>query len=149
MNSKRILPIVLLIVMALLVFVLRRCENASPVKENERITRNTNAPAKRDVNKPENNSRFNRNVAELYFTKHAKCRMACRHVTQKEVREILAEGTINYNKSELDDPQGPTYALEGETSDKQHVRIIFAPKQKHMSVVTVIDLENDFKCNCN
>ncbi|MDB5193557.1 MAG: hypothetical protein JWQ96_3120, partial [Segetibacter sp.] len=72
--------------------------------------------------------------------------MACRDITQKEVREILAEGSINYNKSELDDPQGPTYALEGETNDRQHVRIIFAPKQKHIAVVTVIDLENDYEC---
>ncbi len=72
--------------------------------------------------------------------------MACRKITQKEVQEILLEGKINYNKSELDNPQGPTYAVEGVTSDRQRVRIIFAPKQKHLSVVTVIDLENEFAC---
>ena len=39
--------------------------------------------------------------------------------------------------------------LEGNTDDGQHVRIIFAPKKQHISVVTVIDLENEFECDCN
>ena len=75
--------------------------------------------------------------------------MKCRQITQQEVKEILAEGEINYSKSNLDDPQGPTYALEGVTDDRQNVRIIFAPKQQHMSVVTVIDLDVEHQCDCN
>ena len=85
--------------------------------------------------------------AEYYFTKHARCRMDCRHITQKEVKEIVRKAEVNYNKSELDAPKGPTYALEGYTSkDKQHVRIIVAPKQRHLSIVTVIDLDEDWEC---
>ena len=75
--------------------------------------------------------------------------MKCRHITQQEVKDILVNGTINYNKSELNDPRGPTYALEGRTKDGQKVRIIFAPKKEHTTVVTVIDLENEFACNCD
>jgi hypothetical protein len=75
--------------------------------------------------------------------------MKCRHITRQEVKEVLAEGTINYNKSNLNDPKGPTYALEGITGDGQHVRIIFAPKQSRVAVVTVIDLENEYDCHCN
>jgi hypothetical protein len=74
--------------------------------------------------------------------------MKCRKITQQEVKDILTKGTVNYNKSNLNDPKGATYALEGNTDDGQHVRIIFAPKQKHLTVVTVIDLETEFECDC-
>lgn len=85
--------------------------------------------------------------AEYFFTKHARCRMDCRHITQKEVKEIVSKAEVNYNKSELDAPKGSTYALEGYTSkDNQHVRIIVAPKQRHLSIVTVIDLDKDWEC---
>lgn len=85
--------------------------------------------------------------AEYFFTKHARCRMECRRITQKEVKEIVRKAEVNYRKSDLDAAGGPTYALEGYTSkDKQHVRIIVAPKQKHLSIVTVIDLDKEWVC---
>lgn len=74
--------------------------------------------------------------------------MRCRHITQQEVKDIIANGTINYNKSDLNDPRGATYALEGMTQDNQHVRIIVSPKLQHLTVVTVIDLEVEYECNC-
>lgn len=72
--------------------------------------------------------------------------MRCRHITQEEVWEILNTGTINYNKSDLQAAEGPKYALEGYSHDRQHIRAIFAPHQRHMTVVTVIDLDNDWPC---
>jgi len=54
--------------------------------------------------------------------------MKCRHITQQEVKDILVNGTINYNKSDLNDSRGPSYAVEGMTRDRQKVRIIFAPQ---------------------
>ena len=74
--------------------------------------------------------------------------MKCRQITQQEVRDILLNGKVNYNKSDLNDPKGASYALEGYTKDRQHIRVIFAPKQKHLSVVTVIDLEEERPCSC-
>lgn len=85
--------------------------------------------------------------AEYFFTKHARCRMDCRQVTQKEVKEIVQKADVNYNKSDLDDAQGPKYAVEGHTSrDRQHLRVVVAPKQRHLSIVTVIDLDHDSGC---
>lgn len=85
--------------------------------------------------------------AEYFFTKHARCRMECRHITQKEVKEIVRKAEVNYRKSDLQAAQGPKYALEGYTSkDRQHIRIIVAPKQKHLSIVTVIDLDEEWNC---
>lgn len=85
--------------------------------------------------------------AEYFFTKHARCRMECRDISQKEVKEIVRQASINYEKSDLHAPRGAKYALEGYTRDEnQHVRIIVAPKKRHLSIVTVIDLEKDWEC---
>jgi len=147
MSFKKLLPYVLFALLGLLAIGLKRCKlNNTAVVSN---TSQNGQPPKKDMTTGQPPEKLDRNTRELYFTKHAKCRMACRHITQQEVRDILATGTINYNKSNLHNPKGPTYAMEGNTKDRQHVRIIFAPKQRHLSVVTVIDLEEEYKCNCD
>ena len=85
----------------------------------------------------------------IKYSHHAKCRMDCRHIDESEVKEILANGIINYNKEETSE-KGITYPLEGITHDGQHVRIVFAPKENEIVVVTAIDLDKDWPCgNCN
>lgn len=145
MKVKKILPILLLVLMAVITLWIKHSNNSSsPTKAatQRKTTSNPtpNAPAA---------LKLGRSATNLFFTKHAKCRMKCRHITQQEVKDILANGTINYNKSDLNDARGPSYAVEGMTKDRQKVRIIFAPKQQHLSVVTVIDLEQEYECNCN
>lgn len=130
--------------MAVITIWINRSKNTPPPPAS--IEKRTSA------NPPVNTSekiKFDRSGTNLFFTKHAKCRMKCRHITQQEVKDILVNGTINYNKSDLNDPRGPSYAVEGTTKDRQKVRIIFAPKQERTTVVTVIDLEREYVCNCN
>jgi hypothetical protein len=91
---------------------------------------------------------FDRRVGKLIFTKHARCRMACRHIDETEVQEILEQGTINERKSDPAARPDPKYALEGRTHDGQQVRIIFAPSDRGMVVITVIDLDRDWSCDC-
>jgi hypothetical protein len=91
---------------------------------------------------------IDRHPGKLIYTKHARCRMDCRHIDETEVEEILAEGRINYRKSEPAGRPDPKYALEGTTRDGQQVRIIFAPAKRGMIVITVIDLDTDWSCNC-
>lgn len=74
--------------------------------------------------------------------------MQCRKISQKEVEEIMQEGKINYRKSDLKNGRCPRYAVEGVTGDRQRVRIVFAQCNKSTTVVTVIDLETDYACNC-
>jgi len=91
---------------------------------------------------------FDRNSGHIVYSKHALCRMECRHIDESEVKEILQKGTINYDKIE-EGPKGRSYPLEAVTHDKQHVRIVFAPHENEMVVVTVIDLEKEWPCDCN
>jgi len=74
--------------------------------------------------------------------------MECRHIDKSEVIEILRKGTIDYKKSNLID-FSPKYAVEGITHDEQHVRIIFAQEENAVVVVTVIDLKQEWQCDCN
>lgn len=92
---------------------------------------------------------LNRNIANLIFTKHAKCRMECRDITEEEIKEILHDGNINYNKSDLNDQRRATYVLEGYSHQHQHLRIVVAPKQNELVVVTCIDLDKEWQCDCN
>lgn len=147
---KKAIPYLLLLILFMVALFVRQYRER---KTNSEQTSQTEA--RKDV-KRSSDSRNSLDVfrdpdAEYFFTKHARCRMECRRITQKEVKEIVRKAEVNYNKSELDAPQGPKYALEGYTSkDRQHVRIIVAPKQKHLSIVTVIDLDKEWECpGCN
>ena len=92
---------------------------------------------------------FDRSLTPLVLTKHARCRMECRHIDESEIKEILERGRVNYSKSEPDGKPDPKYAVEGMTHDGQQVRVIFAPSKRGMVVITVIDLKEEWKCACN
>lgn len=98
---------------------------------------------------PLDNKYFNRKVHNLSYSRHARCRMDCRQVTESEVLDILQNGTINYQKTRLNDQPCPSFALEGYSrQDNQHLRIVFAQCEDLTKVVTCIDLDNDFSCHC-
>lgn len=84
----------------------------------------------------------------VVYSRHARCRMACRLIDESEVKEILETGTVNFSKIESDG-RGKTYPVEGTTHDGQHVRIVFAPHGQNITVVTVIDTDTDRKCDCD
>jgi hypothetical protein len=89
---------------------------------------------------------------KVIFTSHARCRMECREITEEEVEYILENGVINEAKSKEADEEAtgqcPTFALEGNTKDGQHVRIIFGACEKITKVITAIDLGEEHACNC-
>jgi len=91
---------------------------------------------------------FNRH-GELVLTRHARCRMDCRHITVREIREILDSGIINYSKSESEAHPDPKYALEGFTAEQQHLRIIVAPEANKLIIITCIELDVEWTCHCN
>ena len=94
------------------------------------------------------NSSLNRDKQRLVYSKHARCRMACRNIDSTEVIEILEEGSVNYRKTDTTTSRDPKFALEGRTNDGQRVRIVFAMAASKTVVVTVIDLDQDIECTC-
>lgn len=91
---------------------------------------------------------FNRHPIHLYYTKHALCRMDCRHISKEEINEIIEKGIINFGKSNQNDRPCPTFALQGETNSGEKLRVIFAQCSDETKVVTCYNLEQDFECHC-
>ena len=147
MNPKltKAFPLIIVVLVAIILLVVRRCKDGNETVQQ--TTAKTNA--KRDPSSNVNRERgFDRRVSYLQYSKHAKCRMNCRHITQEEVKEIMQDGRINYSKSDLQNARCPRYAVEGVTKDDQDVRIIFAQCNENTTVVTVIDLEKEWTCDC-
>jgi hypothetical protein len=89
-----------------------------------------------------------RNIAHLILTKHVKCRMDCRHISEEEIKEILKDGRVNYSKSGIGSKGDSTFALEGYSRENQHIRVVVAPESDGLVVITCIDLEHEWPCNC-
>lgn len=110
------------------VFLLSACQNKGPVS----------------------NDGISANIPPLIYTKHARCRMDCRHINEAEIKEVLAENNINGRKSDANGKPCPTYAYEGYSNEHQHLRIVIAKcGDRAWKVVTCIDLGNEFECNCH
>ena len=91
-----------------------------------------------------------RNTKDLVLTKHVRCRMGCREVTLEEITDIIENGTVNYDKSGMGKKGDSTFALEGISLDNQHLRVVVAPeKDGKLVVITCIDLEKEWPCNCD
>jgi Domain of unknown function (DUF4258) len=102
-----------------------------------------------NVAKNSSNADLFRNTSHLILTKHARCRMDCRHITEQEIKEIIHDGKVNYSKSGTGNKGDETYALEGYSNEHQHLRIVVAPENDGLVVITCIDLDNEWQCNCN
>ena len=148
MTAKKLAPLLILLVLFVIALGLRYYQSAQDDGSETRSQPESAGKSKSISEKHSSNLDYFRDPeAEYFFTKHARCRMSCRKITQKEVKEIVRKADVNYNKSDLDAANGPKYAVEGYTSrDRQHIRVIVAPKQRHLSIVTVIDLDKDSEC---
>lgn len=131
---KKLLPFLLLAAMAIAVFLLR--QRSGPATSKERTT----STSVRDRG-------FARQVAYLVYSKHARCRMSCRQISESDVQDIMRSGTINYNKSELE-KRCPVYAVQGTTNDGENLRVIFAQCKEKTTVVTCYHMDKEFECDC-
>lgn len=143
--SKKYLPYIILVFAGLLLFYVKSHQRGGNTRE--RIEVKTDAVTTTDA-VVESNEGFSRHPQTIIYTKHAKCRMECRHISEAEIKEILETGKVNARKIEEDD-RGKTYPLEGKTSTDKLLRIVVAPKKTDLVIVTVIDLDKDWPCDCH
>lgn len=136
MNSKKAAPFLLIAVLVLLVFAIKNCKHVVHVSRH-------------DTENVKEQRGLNRNPSNINYSKHARCRMDCRHIDETEVKGIIADGTINYRKSDLQkDDCHKRYAVEGYSKDNQHLRIIAVPCEGELTIVTCIDLDTEWECHC-
>lgn len=132
---KRYAPYIVLLLAALALYYLKTHQRGTVTKGNVEVTTGTVTA----------NEAFSRTPDTIIYTKHARCRMDCRHITEEEVKEIIQSGEVNAGKME-EDERGKTYPLEGRTKTDKMLRIVVAPKKKNLVVVTVIDLDTEWPC---
>ncbi len=135
--QKKYIPFIALFVAAMLLFWVLKNQRG----ESDNVPINIEIPAAKT-------EPIDRSITSIVYSKHARCRMECRQIDESEVKEILQDGKINYAKIESGE-KGMTYPIEGITNDRQHVRIVFAPHNNELVVVTAIDLEKEWPCDCN
>lgn len=149
MNFKKAAPYIGLIFLAILSFGLKKCQESRNTKQ---VQDNSQTSQKRKDPKPSVKAEprgLNRHPSKINYSKHARCRMDCRQISEHEIQEILVNGVINYKKSSLQAGEcQKKYAVEGLTADQQRVRVIFAPCADELTVVTCIDLGKDWTCDC-
>lgn len=134
--NKKYSPFILLLVLATILFLVKKsgCNRSKTATNTETV---------------KDHKGLNRNPSQINYSKHAECRMDCRHIDATEVKDILQNGKINYKKSELDGEEcRKKYAVEGYSKDNQHLRIVFAPCASEITVVTCIDLDTHWECHC-
>jgi hypothetical protein len=94
------------------------------------------------------NQGFDRRISTLQYTRHALCRMDCRHISKQEIEEIMRAGEINYAKSNSGDKPCPTFAVQGHTGDGQQIEVIFGQCERETKVITCYELEREYECFC-
>jgi hypothetical protein len=99
-------------------------------------------------NEPVRKEAFDRTRSSLTYSKHALCRMDCRHISKQEVEEIIARGIINFNKSNRRANPCPIFALQGRTSGGEKIRVIVTQCPSETRVITCYNMEEDFYCDC-
>ncbi|RYF87861.1 MAG: DUF4258 domain-containing protein [Chitinophagaceae bacterium] len=135
--NKKYFYFIYLIAAILLLYWIKTNQRNSPLSPKPNTTTNGKSQ-----------QRLDRSLTEIVYSKHARCRMDCRQIDEGEVQEIWKEGVLNEDRIEKSD-KGISYPLEGTTHDGQRVRIVFAPKDKKLVVVTVIDLDKEWSCDCS
>lgn len=148
-SFKNALVVIIVLIVAIYFTQVRRqrkenadLQQSSQTEQSKKDDQNTKAASNTDDG-------LVRNPTNIHYSKHARCRMDCRHIDETEVKEILTNGHINYKKSELNNAACENrYAVEGHTKEGQDLRIIFAPCHDEETVVTVIDLGNEWACDC-
>ena len=138
---KKLAPYLLLVLMALLVFFIRKWKGNGEDAGTGRSKSSSTRTAQR-------NHGFDRTVSFIEYTAHAKCRMACRQISQKDVEDIMRSGEINYSKSDVQEIPCPVYAVQGYTRDHEHLRVIFGQCDAKTKVITCYNLDQDFECHC-
>ncbi len=145
--NKKWAPYILILLMLVAIVVIRQLKKGNDPAPRPKVT-NTDKPKDPAANPSDRDRGFDRRISYLEYSKHANCRMQCRKISKAEVEEIMRDGKINYNKSDIRNARCPRYAVEGITRDDQRVRIVFAQCNEKTVVVTVIDLETDYACDC-
>jgi hypothetical protein len=78
--------------------------------------------------------------SELLYSPHATCVMNCRKINKEEVLQIVKNGEVNFDESNIHNTPCPSYAIDGLLAGGKRIRIIVTTVDSVAEVETAIDL---------
>jgi hypothetical protein len=131
-------PYLILLAAIILFYWVKTNQRGSRMPEPERVTVET---------RQEEEEGFTRQPDSIFYTRHSRCRMNCRKISEAEIKEIIAGGKLNKKKIQSYEDR-VSYPLEGKTSNDRLLRIVVATRRNSLVIVTAIDLDRDWPCDC-
>ena len=134
---KKGAPFLLIVVLAMLVLAIRRCQQ---VKSDHRKVKSA---------KSERSTRgFQRQISLIAYTPDARCSMQCNKISKEDIEEIMQRGTINYRKTNVKRTPCPVYTLQGFTNDREQIQVVFEQCPDKTNLVTCSNLNRTGTCDC-
>lgn len=96
---------------------------------------------------PERKLTFNRNPLRIKYSEFALCRMDCYFLNANDVTEVLKNGEINLEKSDLKKRPCPVFKLHGRVKKDRSVWITVEQCGKIAKIIDCTD-EGIVVCNC-
>ena len=97
---------------------------------------------------PENRVKELIKKSKMIYSPLAKCEMECRSINEKEIKNILENGDVNFKESNTRGTPHPSYIMEGTTSENKKVRII-TNTYDSIAEITGINFLNAEKDSCH
>ncbi len=84
------------------------------------------------------------------FSEHAKCILACKQITEEEVRDVLKNGEVNFSESDTRGVPCPSYAIEGSSHNKKlRVLLTVFERDSTAEITTAMNMEaGKDTCKC-
>jgi hypothetical protein len=86
--------------------------------------------------------------SKLKITDTALCKMKCLHINETEIKQLLADGDVNFSESKVHDTKTPIYIIQKD--DNKNFRLTVASGD---SLATVLNVSNGSvlpdTCKCN
>lgn len=78
--------------------------------------------------------------SEIIYSQHARCVMACREISEKDVMDILKNGDVNFEESHVRDTPCPSYAIEGTDAEGKKIRVVVTTVDSIAEIETAVNL---------
>lgn len=99
---------------------------------------------------PKNRVKEQVDKSTFKFSEHARCILACKQISEEEVRDVLKNGEVNFSESDTRGVPCPSYAIEGSSHNKKlRVLLTVFERDSTAEITTAMNLEaGKDTCKC-
>jgi hypothetical protein len=86
--------------------------------------------------------------SSMEIDKKAECVLSCYHIHASDIKEMLAEGEVNFSESSPRE-KPKKYVVEVETREGNELKLTFELSPSASRLISVKDPGNKLSCNCD